>query len=675
MDPVLVLDAAMPVASARAALAMLDDHPVVVVRRRHPTLPGVLLWYRPTADAVAALIATVPDADVPLGRFLGLHEHQALDTRQAGHADVIGDHWEGLVVDGGRPVGWAHATVKVGRGGLDVAPAHTPPAPGGAGSPPPDAADEMATSGAQPGADPVAAYPRLDVPEAVDPGQRFEIVVGLSDGPQPGLAASAGSFAIPQRTTELTVLIKADRFAVEGVRHVLPVDPERLGANEVRVWLTAPTPTELPWFGRIEAEFSLNGLLVGSAWRDLAVSAQSDAASTTGGDTPMQLDQRVPIDLTVSISRGQNDSTFLWTFLTPHNVPLPEEQVITELDRDTAETFALQKVRQIARVDGSGEAELTVLGVAREVAAAMPVWFWKTLAAVWTIAHGAGRVPTVLIVSKESLVPWELAITDEDYILDQQLLDAAAPPILGAQVALGRWRPAGPETPSGVRRPTSSPPETVQVDRLAVVVGEFGPESGMRALAEAIAEGQSLTQAYASVRVKGTASEVASLLKGTLTDRGLPVDAQVLHVASHGEVDPDSPVNSGVILSDSAVRIDQQVVLGSAFARKAAPLVFLNACQQASDAGASLVEGGLAAAFLQAGARAFVAPLWSIDDTLAKQFAVDFYAAALGQGRPVGEVVRELRARYVARPERDQTTPLAYCFYGHPALTLTRRES
>lgn len=281
----------------------------------------------------------------------------------------------------------------------------------------------------------------------------------------------------------------------------------------------------------------------------------------------------------------------------------------------------------------------------------------------------------MLIVSKESLVPWELAITDEDYILDQQLLDAAAPPILGAQVALGRWRPAGPETPSGVRRPTSSPPETVQVDRLAVVVGEFGPESGMRALAEAIAEGQSLTQAYASVWVKGTASEVASLLKGTLTDRGLPVDAQVLHVASHGEVDPDSPVNSGVILSDSAVRIDQQVVLGSAFARKAAPLVFLNACQQASDAGASLVEGGLAAAFLQAGARAFVAPLWSIDDTLAKQFAVDFYAAALGQGRPVGEVVRELRARYVARPERDQTTPLAYCFYGHPALTLTRRES
>ena len=38
----------------------------------------------------------------------------------------------------------------------------------------------------------------------------------------------------------------------------------------------------------------------------------------------------------------------------------------------------------------------------------------------------------------------------------------------------------------------------------------------------------------------------------------------------HGEVDPDSPLNSGVILSDSSVRIDETIVVGSSFARSAA---------------------------------------------------------------------------------------------------------
>ena len=53
-----------------------------------------------------------------------------------------------------------------------------------------------------------------------------------------------------------------------------------------------------------------------------------------------------------------------------------------------------------------------------------------------------------------------------------------------------------------------------------------------------------------------------------------------------------------------------------------------------------------------------------------------FYAEALGKGRPVGDVVRQLRARYTTEfPQHDQTTPLAYAYYGHPALTLTRQET
>ena len=97
--------------------------------------------------------------------------------------------------------------------------------------------------------------------------------------------------------------------------------------------------------------------------------------------------------------------------------------------------------------------------------------------------------------------------------------------VLCAQAIVGRWRPAGPETPSGVRRPTTTPTEAMTIKSLAVVVGEFGPSSGMKSLKEAIEEGQQLTASYPSVWVKATASEVATLLKGQLTDRGVPVDA------------------------------------------------------------------------------------------------------------------------------------------------------
>ena len=382
----------------------------------------------------------------------------------------------------------------------------------------------------------------------------------------------------------------------------------------------------------------------------------------------MEMNQQLPIDLTVSISRGATGSRFLWTFTTAHPVTLPDVQVETELSRDTAETFALRKVREMARVDGTPNAELKVLGVAYEIARATPKEFWDVLSQVWRLARDAGRLPTVLLVSTESLVPWELASTEADFVVDQTLVDPAAPPLLGAPVILGRWRPAGPETPSGVRRPTVAPAERIEVSQLAVVVGEYGPESGLKALDQAIAEGRALTDTYRGVWVKGTSSEFATLLQGRLTERGTPVRAQMLHVAAHGEVDPDAPINAGVILSDSAVRIDESIILGSRFARNESPFVFLNCCQLASDSGASLIEGGLAAAFLEAGARGFVAPLWSIDDTIARDTAVAFYAQSIGSGRPVGAVVRELRARFSGRP--DQTTPLAYVYYGHPGLQL-----
>ncbi|MFT4295462.1 MAG: CHAT domain-containing protein [Micropruina sp.] len=669
MDPVVVLDAAMSVAAAREAMRLANAQQMVAIRRRDPRTAGRTLWYSLSPEERDRVFGAGLDDRMPLGVSLDLHEHGADEVRELTADDVLDGRWTGLVVDGGRAVGWMQGRPD-DRGptrGIDFAPQ------GGHRAEPPG--EEQAEQQAEP----VAAYPRVDVPEKVGSGASFPVRVGLAAQVQPGMPAEQQAFVLARDTRRLDVLIKAENFTVGQVRHTLEVDPSDLAAHTVSIDVTAPAVTE-PWQGRIEIEYAAAGMLIGTAWRELTVEPGAPAgapASTQGGVVAVNLAPQPPIDLTVSISRGERAGTFLWSFVTPHPVPLPDEQVITELDGEIAETFALRVILAMHKANHDPNAESKVNGVAWDIAnAAMPTQFWQVLAAVWRIAKDAGRLPSLLLVSQEALVPWELATTDADYIVDRTLVDPSAPQVLGAQVVVGRWRPAGPETPSGVRRPSTTPADAIAVAGLAVVVGEYGVASGLPQLPEAVAEGQALTTGYPpSAWVKGTASEMATLLKGEYTDRGVPLNAQVLHVAAHGEADPDRHGQGGVLLSDTAVRIDETIVLGSAFTRTAAPMVFLNCCQLASDSGGSLVEGGLATAFLRAGARAFIAPLWSVTDSVAKETALIFYQETLGKGRPVGAVMRELRARFSSFPGKDETTPLAYAYYGHPGLILTRQEA
>ena len=80
--------------------------------------------------------------------------------------------------------------------------------------------------------------------------------------------------------------------------------------------------------------------------------------------------------------------------------------------------------------------------------------------------------------------------------------------------------------------------------------------------------------------------------------------------------------------------------------------------------------GGLAGAFVSEGCSGYVAPLWNVNDLVARQFAEEFYKAALKDGASVSESLRQLRSRYASDWDRQTATPLAYVFYGHPELTF-----
>jgi CHAT domain-containing protein len=146
--------------------------------------------------------------------------------------------------------------------------------------------------------------------------------------------------------------------------------------------------------------------------------------------------------------------------------------------------------------------------------------------------------------------------------------------------------------------------------------------------------------------------------------------ADLLHFAIHGRWDT-SGFDDGLLMVDGT-SIDPAVIRGTASGDARPAFVFLNACQVG--AGESMLGdyAGTAAAFLHRGAPGVIAPLWSIDDAVAKDVALRFYERVFAGERPA-EVLREERERFRATDgDEVSATSLAFQFFGHPAMRLER---
>jgi hypothetical protein len=64
-----------------------------------------------------------------------------------------------------------------------------------------------------------------------------------------------------------------------------------------------------------------------------------------------------------------------------------------------------------------------------------------------------------------------------------------------------------------------------------------------------------------------------------------------------------------------------------------------------------------------------VAPLWAVNDVVAKWVALEFYRHALSDTpRPVAEILRDIRGAFAQQPQASSY--LAYVYYGNPHLTF-----
>jgi hypothetical protein len=292
---------------------------------------------------------------------------------------------------------------------------------------------------------------------------------------------------------------------------------------------------------------------------------------------------------------------------------------------------------KLADVEGAGE----------KIYRSTPPYFRDCYWALWNAATAGGfSFDSVQIITDEPCVPWELM-----RMIDLVPASDLAPELLAIRHCVGRWLAAE----SGAMQ------QHIGVSKVAVSASSYDGISTVSAkLPWATSERKMMVDTYHADDVPLTSDGLLDFLEGGT--------AQALHLACHGKMSITDPDASVLVMEDtphdltplSVARSEVRKGLGSQH-----PLVFLNACEVGA-AGASLsLVAGFPAAFLYAGASALVSPLWAVNDERAGKIAEEFYREAFvaGGGKPLGAVLRDLRARW---KKEKHLTYLAYVLYGDP---------
>lgn len=277
----------------------------------------------------------------------------------------------------------------------------------------------------------------------------------------------------------------------------------------------------------------------------------------------------------------------------------------------------------------------------------MPAPVWDAIRAAATVSSP----PTVLLATWDPYVPWELAVVPEPW-------DPDGPPFLGAQAVIGRW-PYSEQ----VRAPV--PALRIEAQSMATVKGEYG---GSKRLEEAEKEADHLKDSYKAAQVPARIRPILDCL-GKATP-----PAHILHMAVHGRFD-HTGTQDGILMEDGKY-LRPRSIRGVKEAAHVdvidVGVVFLNACQLGQAQEMLGEYAGMATAFTSLGVDAVIAPLWKVDDAIARKVAEGFYKAVLGdEGLSPAEYLRRERHATKGKEALAEGTRLAYLFFGHPRLRIS----
>lgn len=265
-------------------------------------------------------------------------------------------------------------------------------------------------------------------------------------------------------------------------------------------------------------------------------------------------------------------------------------------------------------------------------------WKLKTL-------REAGKVRTLLIISDEPWIPWELV---KPYYFDQETNEEHNDGFLAEAFQLTRWL-AG-----------RGPAAGVEVKAARLVAPDLDLEYTEQERSYFAQLEQKGVQVGPPLRTK---SEVLQTMR-----RG---EIKLLHLAAHGNFRPDNVDESPLVLQgDELLRPSELAGARITGLRRERPLVFLNACHSGQLDFALTGLGGWAEKMVgEIGVSAFVGSLWEVNDLLAAEFAVQFYENLIA-GQTLSAAFLAARQHIKARQPANPTW-LAYTLYADPNGKVT----
>jgi len=267
--------------------------------------------------------------------------------------------------------------------------------------------------------------------------------------------------------------------------------------------------------------------------------------------------------------------------------------------------------------------------------------------AFWTLADAMQPFETISIVSQEPFIPWELMVP-----VWPDGTENKRP--LGADYCVARWTD---------RKNVVAAPQKIRLTDCFIIAPDYADKSKVLKWAK---DETALVQ-----KTFDPKAEVIDPAKFAAVTNKLQAELRCLvHFVCHGKDDSAGIQTIDLVdeeLSSNAVSGMQD--LGKAF-REKRPMVFLNACQVGRPTRALVGIGGFADAFIQIGASAVVAALWSVVDETAHLVAEEFYKGVKAEPtRPFAAILRDVRRKAYEPGAKD--TYAAYCFYGDPAAIGT----
>lgn len=261
----------------------------------------------------------------------------------------------------------------------------------------------------------------------------------------------------------------------------------------------------------------------------------------------------------------------------------------------------------------------------------------------WQLVDSKQNLESIAIVSDEPFIPWELMIPHRK---KNKKTETRAP--LGVEFMIGRWTPDNGTSGS----------QKIPLDSSVVIAPEY---KGNRALPHAQDEAE-----FVRNNISGTILKPA---KFDVIDDKLMTSPKtnVLHISCHGAESTD--VSQVIYLEDDSELHSHQLEALPGFRRffeDSNIIVVLNACEVGRPSPALVGIGGFAKAFIDLGAAAVVAPLWSVKDDIAHDVILTFYNTVLKDpSRPFADVFRQIRSHSYLDQEAEDTYA-SYCFYGDP---------